>query len=127
MIKDISYDIIKCDYEDGHCDYMIQVNYKSKGLLFGWNEHSFILEKDGNIYAVFDTDNINVHPWEFVDDYESFDRAYDRQGTRNAFSYRFIKTNTIELAQEIIEAFKVHCEQSEIKRKSKTITKITKV
>lgn len=127
MVKDISYNVIRCDYEDGHADYMIAVNYKSKGMLFGWNDHSFILEKNGNFCAVFDNENNNDHPWEFVDNYESFDRAYDRQGTSSAFSYRFIRTSTIDIAYEIIDAFKEHCERTETKRKSKTITKITRI
>ena len=123
MVKDISYNVIRCDYEDCHVDYMIAVNYKSKGMLFGWNDRSFILEKDG----IFAKDNIHDGLWVFVDDYESFDRAYDRQTTSSAFSYRFIRTSTIDDAYSIIDRFNTHCESAAQLKKSKTITKITRI
>jgi hypothetical protein len=121
-IKDIKYQIVEQTLESGRINYVIGVEYKSKGMLWGWNERAFILESYQTEYIKTGSGRI----FEFVDNLDTFDDAWDRQNTSNAYRLRFIQLDTIEECNEMIEKFKQHCKR-ELEFKKDTSIKSIKI
>lgn len=108
-IRNVNTKIIECTFEDAHVEYMILITFEEKGFFYGWNKKSFFLEKEKG---------------EYIDTYETFGDAYDRQNTSSAFSTRFFKCKSIDLCEKEISLFFKHLETKEIEEKSRKIKNI---
>ncbi len=119
-IKDIKYQIVEQTLQSGRIKYVIGVEYKSKGMLWGWNERAFILES----YRIEYTKTGSGRIFDFVDNLDTFDDAWDRQNTSYAFRTRFVTLDTIEECNDVIEQFKTHCERELQNKKNSTVISI---
>jgi hypothetical protein len=124
MIKDIKYQIVEQTLESGRINYVIGVEYKSKGMLWGWNERVFILEHEPVGYALDGNKITTTQEFRFIDNLDTFNDAWDRQNTSNAYRLRFVQLDTIEECNETIEKFKQHCQRELEFKKDSSIKSI---